>query len=74
MTLDEMGIGEILEVAEDLGWKGCFDLLGKEGEDPDELEQRAINYIWAQTPPPKTIENVNRTINQTRKRGSKSND
>ena len=64
MTLDEMGIGEILEVAEELGWKGCFDLLGKEGEDPDELERRAIEYIWAHTPPPKTIENVNRIINQ----------
>jgi hypothetical protein len=68
MTLDEMGIGEILEVAEDLGWKGCFDLLGKEGEDPDELERRAIEYIWAQTPEPKTIENVNRTINQHTKK------
>ena len=68
-----MGIGEILELAEDLGWKGCFDLLGKEGEDPDELEQRAINYIWAQTPSPKTIENVNRTINQHTKKAA-SND
>ena len=45
MTLDEMGIGEILELAEDLGWKGCFDLLGNEDEDPDELERRAIEYI-----------------------------
>ena len=45
MNFDTMGIGEILELAEDLGWKGCFDLLGKEGEDPDELERRAIEYI-----------------------------
>ena len=64
MTLDEMGIGEILEVAEELGWKGCFDLLGDDDQDPDELERRAIEYIWAQTPAPKTIENVNRIINQ----------
>ena len=40
-----MGIGEILELAEDLGWKGCFDLLGNEDEDPDELERRAIEYF-----------------------------
>jgi hypothetical protein len=45
MNFDEMGIGEILELAEDLGWKGCFDLLGNEDEDPDELERRAMDYI-----------------------------
>ena len=45
MNFDTMGIGEILELAEDLGWKGCFDLLGNEDEDPDELERRAIEYI-----------------------------
>jgi hypothetical protein len=45
MNFDTMGIGEILELAEDLGWKGCFDLLGNEDEDPDELERRAIDYI-----------------------------
>ena len=40
-----MGIGEILELAEDLGWTGCFDLLCIEGIDPDELERQAIQYI-----------------------------
>ena len=45
MDFDKMGIGGILELAEDLGWKGCFDLLGNEDEDPDELERRAIEYI-----------------------------
>ena len=45
MNFDTMGIGEILELAEDLGWKGCCDLLGNEDEDPDELERRAIEYI-----------------------------
>lgn len=40
-----MGIGEILELAEDLGWTDCFDLLGIEGIDPDELERQAIQYI-----------------------------
>jgi len=45
MDFDEMGIGEILELAEDLGWTGCFDLLCIEGIDPDELERQAIQYI-----------------------------
>jgi len=45
INFDEMGIGEILELAEDLGWTGCFDLLGIDGIDPDELERQAIEYI-----------------------------
>jgi hypothetical protein len=45
MDFDEMGIFEILEIAEDLGWEGCFDLVCIEGIDLDQLQTQAIEYI-----------------------------
>ena len=45
INFDEMGIFEILELAEDLGWKGCFDLVCIEGIDLEQLQSQAIEYI-----------------------------
>jgi len=45
MDFDNMGLGEILEAAEDLGWEGCFDLMYEDEQDVDELELEAIEYI-----------------------------
>jgi len=45
MDFDNMGVGEILELAEDLGWIGAFDLMYDEDEDIDALEVKAIEYI-----------------------------
>jgi hypothetical protein len=45
VDFDNMGVGEILEAAEDLGWEGCFDLLYEENQNIDALEVEAIEYI-----------------------------
>jgi len=45
MDFDNMGVGEILEAAEDLGWEGCYDLQYEENQNIDVLEEDAIKYI-----------------------------
>ena len=47
MNFDDMGVGEILELAEDLGWEGCYDLQFEEDQNIDVLEKIAIEYIRA---------------------------